>query len=105
MTKCIPKFFEHIPKFFDTDVFLFGGNDFTVSKWAFGKGTLLQIDNMEILVACEVRLAALKNIKAEIYAMQHKAYSRKQGYECDFSEKGQINLRKGKIFENLDKNL
>ena len=78
MTKCIPKFFEHIPKFFDTDVFLFGGNDFTVSKWAFGKGTLLQIDNMEILVACEVRLAALKNIKAEIYVIQHKAYSRKQ---------------------------
>ena len=66
----------HIPKFFDTDVFPYGGSDFTVSKWAFGKVTLLEIDHMKIVVACEVVLIALKNIKAEIYAIQHKAYSR-----------------------------
>ena len=50
---------------------------------------------MEIVVAREVVLAALKNIKAEIYAIQNKAYSRKQGHLCDFSEKGKINIYKG----------
>ena len=49
---------------------------------------------MKIDVACEVVLAALKNIKAEIYAMQHKAYSRKQGHVCHFSEKGRLNVKK-----------
>ena len=49
---------------------------------------------MEIVVAGEVVLAALKNIKAEIYAIQHKAYSRKQGHVCHFSEKGQLNVKK-----------
>ena len=48
---------------------------------------------MEI-VACEVELAALKNIKAEIYAIQHKAYSKKQGNVCGFSKKGQIKVKK-----------
>ena len=32
-------------------------------------------------------------------------YSRKQGHGCDFSEKGQRNVEKGKIFENLGKNV
>ena len=41
------------PRFL-TDVFLYGDSDFTVSKWAFGKVTLLEIDHMEIVVACEV---------------------------------------------------
>ena len=49
---------------------------------------------MKIVVACEVVLIALKNIKAEIYAIQHKAYSRKQGHVCHFSEKGQVNVMK-----------
>ena len=49
---------------------------------------------MKIVVACEVVLAALKNIKAEIYAIQHKAYSRMQGHVCHFSEKGQLNVKK-----------
>ena len=31
-----------------------------------------------------------------------RAYSRKKGYACEFSEKGQ---KKGKIFENLAKNV
>ena len=87
------KLSQHIRKFFDSDVSPFGGSDFKVSKWAFQKVTLLEIDYMEI-VACEVVLAALKNIKAEIYAIQHKAYSRKQGHVCDFSKKGQIKLKK-----------
>ena len=87
------KLSQHIPKFFDSDVSPFGGSDFKVSKWAFQKVTLLEIDYMEI-VACEVVLAALKNIKAEIYAIQHKAYYRKQGHVCHFSEKGQINSKK-----------
>ena len=51
---------------------------------------------MEIVVAGEVVLAALKNIKAEIYAIQRKAYSRKQGHVCDFLEKEQINVKKGR---------
>ena len=55
-----------------------GGSDFTVSSWAFGKVALLQIDHIEIAVTCEVVLATLKNIKAEIYVIQHKTYSRKQ---------------------------
>ena len=50
---------------------------------------------MEIVVACEVVLAVLTNIKAEKYTIQHKAYSRKQGYVCDLSEKGQISVKKG----------
>ena len=33
---------RHIPQFFDTDVFPYGGSDFTVSKGAFGKVTLLE---------------------------------------------------------------
>ena len=75
-------------------MFSYGGSNFTVSKWAFGRKTLLETDHMKIVVACEVVLAALKNIKAEIYAIQHKAYYRKQGHVCHFSEKGQINSKK-----------
>ena len=61
----------------------------------FRKVTVLEIDHMEIVVACEVVLAALKNIKAEICAIQHKNYSRKQRYVCNFSMKGRINVKKG----------
>ena len=50
--------------------------------------TLLETDHMEIVVASEIALASLKNIKAEVYAIQHEAYSRKQGHVCDFLEKG-----------------
>ena len=39
-------------------------------------------------------VGCLKNIKTEIYAIQHKAYSRKHGHACHFSEKGQVNLKK-----------
>ena len=46
--------------------------------------TLLETDHMEIVVASEIALASLKNIKAEVYAIQHEAYSRKQGHVCDF---------------------
>ena len=67
----------YIPNFFNTDIFPYGGSDFTVSEGAFGKVTLVEIDHMEIVVACEAVLAALKDIKAEIYAIEHKAYSRK----------------------------
>ena len=49
-----------IPKLFDIDVFPYGGSDFTVSKGAFGKVTLFQIDHMERVVACEAVPAALK---------------------------------------------
>ena len=78
-----------------TDVFPYGDSDFTVSKWAFGKATLLKIDHVEIVVAFEVVSTALKNIKVEIHAIEHKACSRKQGHVCDFSEKRQINVKKG----------
>ena len=61
----------------------------------FRKVTVLEIDHMEIVVACEVVLAALKNIKAEICAIQHKNYSRKQKHVCNFSMKGRINVKKG----------
>ena len=40
----------HIPNFLDNDVFPFGGSDFTVSKWAFGKVALLEIDHMKVVV-------------------------------------------------------
>ena len=63
----------HIPKFSDNDVFPYGGSDFTVGKWTFGKVTLVEIDHVEIVVPCELVLAAFKNIKAEIYAIEHKA--------------------------------
>ena len=90
---------EHITKFFDTDVSSFGGSDFTVSKWALGRVTLLEIDHME-RAACDVVLASLKNIRAKIYAIQHKAYSRKKGHVWDFSEERQINVNEG---ENIRK--
>ena len=81
-----------------TDVFPYGDSDFTVSKWAFGKATLLKIDHVEIVVAFEVVSTALKNIKVEIHAIEHKACSRKQGHVCDFSEKRQINVKKGQKY-------
>ena len=56
---------------------------------------------MKTVVACEVVLAPLKNIKAEIYAIQHKAYYRKQGHVCYFSEKGQINSKKAQNIWNI----
>ena len=40
------------------------------------------------------------------YSYAARAYSRKSGYACDFSEKGQKDdKKKGKIFENLNKNV
>ena len=89
------KLTRHIPRFFDTDVFPCGGSDFTVSKWAFGKVTLLEIDHMEIFVTCEVVFSALRNIKVKINAIQHKVYPRKQGHVRNFPEKEQINVKKG----------
>ena len=67
----------YITNFFNSDIFPYGGSDFTVSEGAFGKVTLVEIDHMEIVVACEAVSPALKDIKAEIYAIEHKAYSRK----------------------------
>ena len=97
MTQCLVSKakWTHTQVFFDSDVFPFGGRDFTVSKWAFRKVAVLEIDHMEIAVACEVVLAALKNIKAEICAIQRKNYSSKQGHVCSFSMKGRINVKKG----------
>ena len=57
--------------------FHIGGSDFTISKGAFGKVTLLEIDNMGIVVACQAVSATLKDVKAEIYAIEHKVYSGK----------------------------
>ena len=51
---------SHIPKLFDIDFFPYGGSDFTVSKGVFGKVTLLEIDHMERIVACEAVPAVLK---------------------------------------------
>ena len=59
---------------------------------------------MRIVMVCEVVFAALKYIKTEIYAIQHKAYSRKQGHVCHFSEKEQQNVKKAQV-ENLGKNV
>ena len=50
---------------------------------------------MEIFVTCEVVFSALRNIKAKIYAKQHKVYPRKQGHVRNFPEKEQINVKKG----------
>ena len=52
---------------------------------------------MRIVMVYEVVFAALKYIKTEIYAIQHKAYSRKQGHVCHFSEKDKKMLRKRKL--------
>ena len=62
----LSKLSGHIPKFFDTDVFPYGGSNFTVSKGAFRKVTSLKIDHMETVVACKKVFATLKDVKAEL---------------------------------------
>ena len=72
----LSKLSGHIPKFVDANVFPYGGSDFTFSKDGSGKVTLLETYDMEIIVACQAVPVTLKDVKAEIYAIEHKTYSR-----------------------------
>ena len=64
----LSKLSEYIPKFFNADVFPYGGSDLIVCKGAFGKVAPLEIDHIEIVVTCKT--GTLKDVKIEIYVMQ-----------------------------------
>ena len=57
-------------------------SDFTVSKVTFGKETPHEIYHMEIDAAWKTVSATLKDVKAEIYAMQQ------EGHQCFFDVYG-----------------
>ena len=75
----LSKLSEYIPKFFNADVFPYGGSGLIVCKGAFGKVAPLEIDHMEIVVTCKT--GTLKDVKIEMYVMQK--VTGRQNFPCE----------------------